>query len=97
MADFMDDFLNVSTVLLIYMAIIFLYNYWKNSKVYRERTNQLEKFKKSLRVNDYVIFSGGIKGKVISINNIWVTVEVSNGIQLEILLNSIMSVLHDKQ
>ncbi|MEZ0117751.1 UNVERIFIED_ORG: preprotein translocase subunit YajC [Heyndrickxia coagulans] len=96
MENFFDYFLNVSVVLLIYVVLILLVNGWKSRKAYKDGKTQLEKLRNSIKVDDVVIFSGGIKGKVISINDIWVTVEVANGAQLEVLINSIMNVFQEK-
>lgn len=93
MDEFVKFFLEVSLVLLIYITIIFLYSSWKKHKIYKESIASLSKIQNSLDINSIVIFSGGIKGKVVKFDDIWVTVEVGNQIQLKILKSSIVDIL----
>ena len=94
--EFIKVFLNVSLVLLIYVSLIIVYSGWKNKKLMEKSKEKLDSLKNKIQVNDYVLFSGGIKGKILSIDDVWVIVEVANGMQLQILINSIIDVLPEE-
>ena len=55
----------------------------------RKKEKEEQKFRSSLKKGDHVIFSGGVYGKVHSVDEHTVEVEVSNGVILTVEKNMI--------
>lgn len=69
---------------LIWMIIILVVMWILMMRPQRKREKEEQKFRSNLKKGDRVIFSGGVYGKVHSVDEHTVEVEVSNGVILTV-------------
>ena len=68
----------------IWMIAILVIMWLLMMRPQRKKEKEEQKFRNSLKKGDSVVFSGGIYGKVHSVENNTVDVEVSNGVVLTV-------------
>lgn len=65
---------------LIFIILIFVVMWFLMLRPQRKKEKEERKFRESLQKGDRVLFSGGIYGKVHSVDTTTIEVEVSNGV-----------------
>lgn len=66
--------------MLIWMIVFFILIWLLMMRPQQKKAKEERKFRESLKEGDRVVFSGGIYGKVHSVGDTTVDVEVSNGV-----------------
>ena len=75
----------------IWMIIIIVLMWLLMMRPQRKKEKEEQKFRNALKKGDRVVFSGGIYGKVQTVDEHTVDVEVSNGVVMTVEKNMIQS------
>ena len=82
---------------LIWMILIFVLIWWLMMRPQQKKEKEERKFREGLKKGDRVVFSGGIYGKVNSVDTHTVEVEVSNGVVLTVEKSMIQPVAKEAE
>jgi len=75
------------------LIVLFVIFYFLLLRPQMKRAKEHKKLTESLAKNDEVVTAGGIAGKVVKVEDSFVTVQVAEGVELLVQKNSIGSVL----
>ena len=89
-------FLTCATVAVL-VVLFFLVYYIVTAKNMKKRRAALIEHLDSMKAGKEVLFSGGIKGKILKAGDEYLTVEVSKGIELTISRLAVSEVLNSKK
>lgn len=74
---------------IVYIAILALAFYFLIIKPGKKQKEQFKDMVDGLKVGDEVVTRSGIKGKVVSVDDVYFTLETGNGAEIEFILNAL--------
>ena len=83
--------------MLFFLILIFVVMWFLMIRPQRKKEKEERKFREQLQKGDRVVFSGGIYGKVHSIDTHTIEVEVSNGVVMTVEKSMIQPAPEEKQ
>lgn len=75
------------------LVIIFVLFYFLLIRPQQKRQKEHRQMVDSLEVGQEVVTGGGVLGKVIEAGELWVTIEVANGVSLKVQRNTIAALM----
>ena len=78
---------------LIPLAFIFIIFYFLLLRPQMKRAKEHKKMTETLAKNDEVVTSGGIAGRVIKVEESFVTLQIAEGVQVQVQKNAVGSLL----
>lgn len=74
---------------LIYLVVIGLAFYFFIFRPNKKQKSQFDQMLESLKVGDDVVTRSGVKGKIVSVDDVYFTLETGNGAQITYILNAL--------
>lgn len=74
---------------IVYILILALAFYFLIIKPGKKQKEQFKDMVEGLKVGDEVVTRSGIKGKVVSVDDVYFTLETGNGAEIEFILNAL--------
>ncbi len=81
------QFMSIAPLVLIFVAFYFLM-----IRPQQKRMKQLRATVDAMKKNDTVITAGGLVGKVVSVDDVYATVEIATGVKVKVVKATIVEV-----
>ena len=82
-------------MMLIMMVLIFAVMYFFMIRPQQKKQKEIQKAREALKVGDSVITAGGIYGKIREIGDIYMMIEVANGVSIRVDKASVYASIED--
>ena len=83
--------------MLIMLLLIIVVFYFFMIRPQTKRQKELRDFRDSLAKGDKIVTSGGIYGKIVSISDIFITIDIGNNVTMKVDKNAILKDSSDVQ
>ncbi len=77
--------------ILMPMVLIFVVSYFFMIRPQQKKQKELQNFRDSLMVGDKVLINGGIQGKIKTVNDATVVVEIANNVNVTVMKEAIIA------
>lgn len=77
----------------IFLIVLFLIFYFLLLRPQIKRAKEHKKMTEALAKNDEVVTSGGIAGKIVKVDDSFITVQIAEGVEVQVQKNAISSLL----
>lgn len=77
----------------VFLIVLFLIFYFLLLRPQIKRAKEHKKMTEALAKNDEVVTSGGIAGKITKVDDSFVTVQIAEGVQVQVQKNAVSSLL----
>jgi preprotein translocase subunit YajC len=77
----------------VFLIVLFLIFYFLLLRPQMKRAKEHKKMTEAMAKNDEVVTSGGIAGKVVKVEDSFITVQIAQGVEVQVQKNAVSSLL----